>query len=277
LLREGAEEKTDLFILPEAALPFRPWGGAAGVYKMSEQDLKMGIPFAYAVQELGVPLVTGAVLASEKGWFNSALLYEPAKGKAAGEVTPNDLIRARYDKRGLLAFGEKLPFEPILGWLRKYLPGLGTGFEAGEGPMTFETVVPLEMSICYEAILPPMTREAVKTEKGVLLNLTNDAWFGKGDERHQHWSLAVWRTIENGVWLLRATNTGRTSIVDPAGRETARAPESERAILRAAVRPASLPTFYRTTGHFFPTVCALWVLSGLALSYQRRFMGIPSP
>ncbi|MCB0218065.1 MAG: apolipoprotein N-acyltransferase, partial [Chrysiogenetes bacterium] len=201
---------------------------------------------------------------------NSAVLLAPLAGRAPGSVAPGDLIAARYDKIGLLPFGEFMPLQGLIPQLRQWIRGGGT-FTPGTKPASFDVAgMKLAAGICYEAILPAMTLKALRPEDQVLLNLTNDAWFGEGDERHQHWTLAVWRTIENRVWLLRATNTGRTSVIDPAGRETARAPESQKHVLFAQVRAADMGSLFRSFGRWFDWLCLAALALGMLETWRRK-------
>lgn len=271
LHRRAAAQGARLVVFPEAALPFIAWGGALGYRQVTSQDLRMSESLVRAVQDSGVPLVTGAVAIRGRNYTNSALALYPVPARPAAGLSPGDLLAGRYDKVGLLAFGERLPFRPLLAFLERWIPPLGDGFLPGEGPVTFQAgELSMAASICYEAIWADLTRQALLPGGNVLLNLTNDAWFGEGDERHQHWTLSLWRAIENRVWLVRATNTGRTSVVDPLGREQARAAEEGPAVLRAEVRPIREASLYRKAGGWFEVLCAALAAAGIFSSALRR-------
>ncbi|HEY1232293.1 MAG TPA: apolipoprotein N-acyltransferase, partial [Candidatus Binatia bacterium] len=139
--------------------------------------------------------------------FNTAF-FTDAQGRILG----------RYHKQVLLAFGEYLPFSRIL----SSLPGIpfADGFTPGQGPIVFQLssnirVAPL---ICYEDLMPDLARKFVsETHANLLVNLTNDAWYGRSVGPWQHLTLARSRAIETRRTLLRVTNTGVTSLVNAKG------------------------------------------------------------
>jgi apolipoprotein N-acyltransferase len=174
-------------------------------------------PTAYSVQfasGLGVPALFGGVLirrvpdAREYVLFNSALLSD-ASGTVVG----------RYDKQYLLAFGEYLPFGDTFPVLYELSPHSGK-FTPGK------TLKPLPLGeheiatfICYEDILPSFVNSIVRSGKpDLLVNITNDAWFGDSTEPWIHLALAKFRAIEHRRFFVRSTNSGVSAFVDPAGR-----------------------------------------------------------
>jgi apolipoprotein N-acyltransferase len=174
--------------------------------------------------------------------FNSALLID-SEGQVHG----------RYHKQVLLAFGEYIPFAPILSKVPG-MPPVGEGFSRGVGPVTLDLpggikVAPL---ICYEDIMPELARRFVK-EKGanLLVNLTNDAWFGNTVAPWQHARLAQWRAIETRRSLVRVTNTGLTTIINPKGEMLATLPLFAPGVLRAKVEIMEGETPYVRYGDWF--------------------------
>ncbi|WP_437563815.1 apolipoprotein N-acyltransferase [Sorangium sp. So ce542] len=164
---------------------------------------------------LGVPTVVGTVIhrlpadRNERGVsFNTALM--------AGE---GGEILGRYDKQYLLAFGEYLPLGETVPYLYTLSPNSGR-FSPGT------SLAPLEWDghrlaamICYEDILPHFVNKLVAAgDPDLLVNLTNDAWFGDSTEPWIHLALAKMRSIEHRRYLVRATNSGVSAIVDPVGR-----------------------------------------------------------
>ena len=139
--------------------------------------------------------------------FNTAF-FADATGRVLG----------RYHKQVLLAFGEYLPFSKVLALLPA-MP-LADGFTAGSGPVAFHMPGGIRIGplICYEDLMPDLSRKFVKeTRANILVNLTNDAWYGKSVGPWQHARLAQSRAIETRRSLLRVTNTGVTSLVDARG------------------------------------------------------------
>jgi apolipoprotein N-acyltransferase len=132
-------------------------------------------------------------------------------------------IVARYDKRDLVPFGEFLPFRDVLG--RVGLQNLTRGsfdFEPGPGRQTIALpgLPPFSPLICYEAIFPGGVVER-SARPAWLLNVTNDAWFGRSSGPYQHLAMARFRAIEEGLPLVRSANTGISALVDPWGRVAA--------------------------------------------------------
>jgi apolipoprotein N-acyltransferase len=103
--------------------------------------------------------------------------------------------------------------------------------------------------ICYEDVLPGFTRKLVRAASpNLLVNITNDAWFGKTTEPEIHLALAVFRTVEHRRWLVRATNSGISAIIDPVGRVVARTALQTRETLRGTVRWQNGTTLYAVVG-----------------------------
>jgi apolipoprotein N-acyltransferase len=169
-------------------------------------------------RRLGVPAIFGAVVfrvdPDRERWFNTAIATD-----AHGDVT------GRYDKQFLLAFGEYLPFGDTFPILYKWSPHSGR-FSAGTSlePVTLkigDQEHKVSVLICYEDILPGFTNRAVShADPELLVNITNDAWFGDTTEPWEHLALAQFRAIEHRRYLVRATNSGVSAIVDPVGRVT---------------------------------------------------------
>ena len=165
---------------------------------------------------LGVPAIFGAVVyrvdADRERWFNTAL-----STGAHGEVT------SRYDKEYLLAFGEYLPFGDWIPQLYEWSPNSGR-FSPGTdlAPMLVPvrgTTHKISALICYEDILPAFTNKVVRAASPELLvNMTNDAWFGDTSEPWEHLALAQLRAIEHRRYLVRSTNSGVSAFIDPVGR-----------------------------------------------------------
>ncbi len=125
------------------------------------------------------------------------------------------------------------------------------------------------MFICYEAIFPGLVRQFVAREGGaeVLVNISNDGWFGRSAAAAQHLNMARLRAVETRRFLLRSTNTGISAVIDPYGRIVSRAPDHVRAVLPVGFAPLQERSFYARHGDWLPFICALAV--GAALG--RKF------
>jgi len=190
----------------------------------SETSVMSALPEAEAAEalrervtgRLGVPAIVGAVLyrpvpgPRQYALFNSGLLAD-----ADGVVCPD----CRYDKQYLLAFGEYLPFGEALPILYEWSPNSGR-FSPGESlrplPLGERQIA---LFICYEDILPAFVNRIVRSgTPDLLVNMTNDAWFGDSTEPWIHFALAKLRAVEHRRFLVRSTNSGVSGFVDPVGR-----------------------------------------------------------
>jgi apolipoprotein N-acyltransferase len=209
-------------------------------------------------------------------WLLGALVYEQQNGtyqqfNSALLMAPNTAILGRYDKQRLLAFGEYIPLQRYLPFLRNISPTIGNLTPGSGAPVTLPNGVRLGPLICYEDILPELGRQAVRQGAALLVNLTNNAWFGETHAPYLHRMLAAFRAVENRVYLVRATNTGLTSIIDPLGREHNPLPIYQRATLMQTVQPLQLSTLYTRFGDWFAQLCSIvTVLLPLGQWYYRR-------
>jgi apolipoprotein N-acyltransferase len=202
--------------------------------------------------------------------YNTALMMD-----AAGNVTGS------YDKVFLMMFGEYIPFYDQIPWFTKVFPE-ASNFSRGSEPASF----PLHTAagdfklgplICYEDILPSFARRVGKLGPNAFVNITNDAWFGRTAEPYQHLALAVFRTVEHRLEMVRAVNTGVSAHIDAAGRVLAKtesvdpADEPPAPPATLLVDLAMLPGggLYRRVGDLFGVLCLL-ALVGLCARPRRR-------
>ncbi len=189
--------------------------------------------------------------------LNSALLLSPA-----GDVV------SRYDKMHLVPFGE---YVPLRRWARfaERLTAEVSDFSAGS-----EFVVSplpggrMAAFVCYEAIFPNQVRRFVKDGAQVLVNISNDGWFGSSSARYQHLLMARMRAIENARYLLRTTNTGITALIRPDGALADRLPPDQPGVLRARWSFEDRKTFYSEHGDWFAITAA--ALAALACLWTLR-------
>ncbi len=187
-------------------------------------------------------------------------------------VDTSGTIRGRYDKRVLVPFGEYLPFADRYPWLRQWSPATGR-FSPGMGPALLTTPDGARLGplICYEDVIPGPAREAVALGAQVLLNLTNDAWYGDTAEPHQHQALALWRAVETRRDFIRSTNTGLTATISATGTIMGELPLFVAVTQRVEVRLLELTTFYTAWGDVFAgAVLTAWVIGVIA---HRRYRG----
>ncbi|MGH9454232.1 MAG: apolipoprotein N-acyltransferase, partial [Terriglobia bacterium] len=174
----------------------------------------------------------------------------------------------RYDKIHLVPFGEYTPswLKGIAGKITSevgdFVPGHNYGFIRLEHGA-------IGIFICYESIFPQLVRRLTPPGPSVLVNISDDAWYGDSSARFQHLEMAEVRAIENHRYLLRDTNDGITVVIDPYGRITQRLAEHQRTTLTGRFSYVSGRTFYNAHGDVFAWLCV--ILTGLivALSFMK--------
>jgi apolipoprotein N-acyltransferase len=229
-----AREDLDLLVWPESAFTFFLPEGTTNVRRRILPGLESPTLFG--------GLARRRVDADERH-YNTAYLTD-----ADGEIV------ATYDKTFLLAFGEYLPFGETFPVLYEWSPNSGH-FTPGDHvrPLVLEreggTDIRISTLICYEDVLPGFTREAVREgEPNLLVNITNDAWFGDTHEPWIHLALAKFRAVEHHRALARSTNSGVTAFVDPVGRTLGVIGVGERDELAAELPLLDSPTLYQYVG-----------------------------
>jgi apolipoprotein N-acyltransferase len=248
-----AEAGADLIIWPETAAPF-----------YFRYDKPMTAKVVSGIKNIGVPFIVGAPTVTLEDesvrYYNSAYM-----------IAPDGAIEGRYDKAHLVPFGEYVPLKRLLFFIGPMVAQVG---EFGAGPMghtlTWDDVA-IGVQICYEAIFPELAVATVRNRAALLVNITNDAWFGFTSAPYQHFSMAVFRAVENRRSLARAANTGISGFIDPVGRILVQTPLFEEA---AIVRPVpvieTLETVYTRYGAL--PVAACFVVIGIFImlkSVQR--------
>jgi len=173
-------------------------------------------------------------------------------------LSPDGGFVGQYDKIHLVPFGEYVPLSRALFFVNRIVRGAIADFAPG---MSLE---PLPTSagragtfICYEAIFPEIVRRVARRDAAFLVNITNDAWFGRTAAPYQHLAMAAVRAAENRRFMLRAANTGISALIDPYGRILARTGIEESAVLAGALRPRSDRTVYGRCGDLFAWGCAI--------------------
>ncbi len=178
-----------------------------------------------------------------------------------------------YHKRHLVPFGEFMPLRGLLLWLEGMIQIPMSDLSPGHGrPVLEADGVVLGASVCYEVAYGPQLMEALP-EAQVLVNVSNDGWFGRSLAPHQHLEIARTRALEAGRFLLRATNTGISAIIDQQGRLVARSPQFEVDVLSAEVTPMTGLTPYARWGNWGPVTVLLLGLGTMGL-FQRRARGV---
>jgi apolipoprotein N-acyltransferase len=187
-------------------------------------------------------------------------------------LNPLGLRNFTYDKIHLVPFGEFVPYRRWLSFAGRLTADIsdftpGTDFRVGTLPDgTFGVF------ICYEAIFPAQVREFTRNGAQLLINVSNDGWFGRSSAPAQHLMMARVRAVENRRWLLRDTNNGFTASIDPYGRIVAELPTDVRTELEAPYDFRTGLTLYARIGDWFAWLC---VIASLALLLAARMQRVP--
>jgi apolipoprotein N-acyltransferase len=245
----------DLVVWPETAIP-------GFLHEVRDVLIE---PMAQRAREEGTEIVLGIpAMDSETGQYFNALLSIGSR---------EDL----YAKRHLVPFGEFLPFKSRLGPLVDLFEIPMSDFSRGtaERPLLAVGGRMAGVSICYEDAFPAQVAQAMP-EAEFLINVSNDAWFGDSLAPHQHLEIARMRALENGRYLLRATNTGISAIIDERGRLLGSVPSFVRGDFAADIQPYAGATPYSRLGNGLAIGLAIFlVLIALGVGLLSRRGDLP--
>ncbi len=260
LTRQSAATKPDLILYPETA-----------TLVDVTRSTTMGPVIRGLADSLQTEIFTGTPLFDERrnSWHNGAVLIRP------GEQP----VKQRYYKMRLVPFSEKIPYADELPIIRKIIGTADMGdWTRGHDYTVFNwSHGTLSALICFEAIFPDLTRQFTRRGSQLLAVVTNDGWFGRMVGAQQHAELAVLRTVENGVPMIRSANNGISFIADPYGRVLKKTPLFTQTILAGPVPRPLAPTLYRRYGDWFMLACVLGLIVGLVvLRVRTRRKSLPT-
>ena len=252
LSRTAAAAGAELLIWPEAATPFYMQDDTAD----SRQVVQIPL-------ETGRALLFGGPAYQEHpdqsySYYNSAF-FLGADGRPRG----------RSDKIHLVPFGEYVPFAKVLFFIDKLVTGVGDFTPGSVKPLAMNGH-DLGVLICYEAIFPALARDYVRNGSDLLVNMTNDAWFGRSSAPRQLLDMTRMRAIENRIWVARAANTGISALIDPDGQVHNETPLFETASVVGSVELGSRYSLYRQTGDILPMISLLLAAGSLLLLWRIR-------
>ena len=246
-------EYVDIRIWPESPAPFftNDANFRAALSNMARQTHSWVVAGAIGTAE--------AHAGAESPVFNSAALVSPA-----GEWA------ARYDKVHLVPFGEYLPFPSLFSFAGGLTKEVGE-FQPGASRKPLNAGgEQLGVFICYESVFPDEVRQFANNGANVLVNISNDGWYGDSGAWAQHLQQTRMRAIENDRWLLSDTNTGKTASIDPYGRIVATIPRKVRTALAAPYALISGTMFYTRHGDWFAYLCAIISAVALLTRFTQR-------
>lgn len=243
LSRRAAAERPDLIVWPETSAP---------TVLRRDRDLLDGL--RGLSRSLGAPLVVGSVDVDDAApdrLYNTAFL-----------VTPRG-IEGRYDKIHLVPLGEYVPLG-LIGVVRRWAEFVSQ-MEAGSRAVVFPgPPAPFGVVICYEGIFPGLVREFVRGGARVMLNMTNDAWFGRTSGPEQHLAMYPLRAVEHRIAIARSANTGVSAFIAPTGRIVRRLELFERGVMTERLPIRAGETIYTRFGDW---------LAYLAMACTAAIMG----
>jgi apolipoprotein N-acyltransferase len=272
LTEQCAEGKPGLIIWPETAYP----------YLIDINNRATEIETLTSL--IDIPILAGVVYREDNKYYNSAVLFEKER---IDEAT-------RYDKKHLVPFGEYIPFEKLIAFLRAVIDKPIGDYAKGDEYVLFRFRNPssrieedgtitritgfykFSVLICFEDIFAYISRDCVNKGADFLVNMTNDAWFGKTDEARQHLQASVFRAVENHVPVIRAANTGISCFIDPVGRITSRIEENGQDIMVKGYLidhvnvQGGRKTFYTRYGDIFVYLCGIILLLFFVLLINKK-------
>lgn len=250
-----ARQPKSILVWPETALPFSAEGNP-----YTEQII---LPF---LKKHRTQLLAGTPYHRYDYKKHRLLLFNRAVLLGTGAANP-----PYYDKQHLVPFGEYIPFRslltdvsPLVHTMMDFMPGRHTA------PITCRNIR-IGVLICFESIFPELARQHAVNGAQLLVNMTNDAWFGRSIAPYQNFSMTVFRAVENRRSLARAANTGISGFVYPTGRIIATTPLFKEAYLTASLPIANEQTFFMTAGWAFAPACL--ALAFLLLAWR---VGLPA-
>jgi apolipoprotein N-acyltransferase len=253
LTLSSAKGSPDLIIWPEAALPSVP-----------QEDPQYYADILGCLRSIGRSVLLGAVTSRNGLYYNSALLF-----------SIDGRLLAQYDKLHLVPFGEYIPFRNTLRFLDTIAP-IGD-IARGREYTIFKSPLEFGVLICFEDVFPGLSRNFVKRGARLLVNITNDAWFGRTSEAYQHLAASVFRAVENRVNLARAANTGVSAFILPSGKILSQVEDlKHNAIFVQGYKSAKITilpaqhSFYNRCGDVFLLFCLLFPLYVIISAKIRR-------
>ena len=251
--------KPHLIIWPETAYPstFR--------HPHTSAEFRMNARIEYYARQMGVPLLFGGYDEYQEQDYNAFFYFKP------------DGKMHTYRKNILLLFGEYIPGAESIPLIKKTFPQVGN-FGRGVGPeiLTTDTAIgsiATSPIICYEVLFPYFLLETARNGSQLIINITNDSWFGNWGEPQLHLALATFRSIETRLPMLRSTNTGITALVLPNGEIVQATPINVKQILNVGVPLLDPPidTLLKRWGDWFGLFALLTGLLGFCLMHHPRF------
>jgi apolipoprotein N-acyltransferase len=248
--------RTDLIVWPESPANFQ------------ERDSAFNQSMSALARLEHAPIIVGDLgVDNDSSVKRGYRLYN-----SANVIAADGSFLGRYDKMHLVPFGEYVPFKQLFFFAGDLLGEAGN-FDAGTHRAVFTTGGHTYGTfICYESVFGDEVRQFVNNGADVLVNISNDGWYGDTSAAWEHLAMVRMRAIENHRWILRSTNTGVTAAINPYGRVTASMPRHIRSSVDVAFGYENDITFYAAHGDLFAYACALVTTLALGFSLTRKML-----
>lgn len=249
---EAATDLPSIIVWPETAVPF-----------MFQTDESLTNELLHFQRRIDTYLLFGSILykgtqEGKRSFSNSAVLLDKT-GKSIYE----------YDKIHLVPFGEYIPLRKVLFFINKLVVGVGDYSEGKHYAVAQTPFGSFATVICYEIIFPGLVRKFFTDEGAFLINITNDAWFGRTTGPYQHFSIAVFRAIENRKPVIRAANTGISGFIDSTGRIISKTELFQQDSITSTIKTSETKSFYTKYGDLFSYLCFI-----LSIVILANFFGM---
>lgn len=273
LTRKAARDNPALIIWPETATP-----------KAINRDPRLYEQVKQIARSVNKNLLIGSSQLQkfkikngkpkEVKYTNSAYLISPGASNSRGP---------RYDKIRLLPFGEYLPYRETLPWALIHVPDIDHYLAGKEYTIFKIPQFDFAVTICWENLFPALVRQFVQRGAQVMVNITNEAWFGETAAPYQFLSMSVFRAVENSIFMIRCANTGISCFIDPRGRITGRLSDSRgkeifiRGFTTGSIIPVKAVTVYNRYGDWFAGLCGfITLVSFLLVVFKRKPNSMPA-
>ena len=239
LTRQAGERQPDLIVWPETASP-----------TALRRDPGLLSTLAALAGQLGTALLVGSI---------DVLDGAPTRLSNAAFLVTRQGIQGRYDKIHLVPFGEYIPLSGVIGFVRGWAEFIAE-LEPGSRAVVFEgPPAPFGIVICYEGIFPDLFRQFVQNGARMMVNMTNDGWFGRTSGPEQHLAMYPFRAVEHRIAVVRAANTGVSAFIAPSGQVVRRLGLFQRGVITDRVPLRQGQTLFTRVGDW-----VAWLSLGVA-------------
>ena len=250
-----APDTVDLMVLPESAAP-----------KLFQRDEEYRRVMENMARRFPMGLILSNINVAE--WRDGTGAYFNSAFFLAGDGS----LTGVYDKIHLVPFGEYIPYQKFFFFIETISNEVGGFSKGGELRIMSLGDLPVNAVICFEAVFPDLVRRFAARGSQLIVNLTNDGWYGISNAPYQHLEISRVRAVENRRYFLRAANTGFTAIIEPTGRIPASTALAEEAVYLGRFGFIEETTFYSRYGNVFVWLCVIIsAVAGIFGIRKRKF------